>query len=83
MPSSTRYAAPISLTTVNATADAASSPATPTDVTTAQAATPAAIPAAAAIPARRPEIMALRMTTRKSGPGDMAAIRTTPPRASD
>src|SRR4051794_148275 len=79
MPSSTRYAAPASLTTVNA--DAASRPAIPRPATTAHTNRPDAMPAAHDMPARRPDRTALRVTITKSGPGDIDASRTTPPRA--
>ncbi|GGP06629.1 hypothetical protein GCM10012278_31100 [Nonomuraea glycinis] len=66
---------------MNATAEAASSAATPVAAATTQANTPIEIPTAAAIPCARPEEADLRTTTAKSGPGDIAPSITTPPKA--
>jgi hypothetical protein len=65
------------LSAANASADAASSAATPRTDAAPQTTFPAAEPAAAHVPARGPPASAVRRTTNVSGPGTTTAIAAT------
>ena len=63
---------------VKTTGDAASSALIPSPTAVTHRKIPVAIPAAHVRPARRPDTAVLRVSTKKSGPGDTAPRSTTP-----
>src|SRR4051812_15972512 len=69
IPSQTSTAAPVTLSTMNATSDAATSAEIPAIDRTAQAITPSELPAIVSTPARQPPRIALRTTIAVAAPG--------------